>query len=132
MIQKLTKVFACMLPVLFVVLSVTLLCSAQQMGTGDDKMASQQTVTGCLQKGSEPTGGYFIVAKGKHWELYPTGDVSLAEHVGHKVTVMGTMPKRTAEQEQTSQPYEKKETGTGMHQDLQVSSLKMISESCKK
>lgn len=91
-----------------------------------------QTVTGCLQKGVEPTGGFFLVtANNQHLELYDSGTAALGDHVGQKVTVTGTTPKRSAEQEKVSQPYEKEETGKMKHGDFQVSSLKVVSPSCK-
>ena len=92
-----------------------------------------QTVTGCLQKGVEPTGGFYLItAKDKHLELYDDGTTSLADHVGQTVTVTGSTPNRSAEQEKVSQPYEKQETGARKHADFQVTSLKMVSETCTK
>jgi len=130
MTQKVARFYAWMLPVLLAVLSVTSLDAAPQAGS--EKMASPLTVTGCLQKGVEPVGFFILSADGTHWELYPEGKVSLAEHVGHTVTVTGSIIKRTPAQEEKSQPYEKKEIGKAMHHDLQVSSLKMVSETCSK
>ncbi len=98
-----------------------------------DTAPTTKTVTGCLQKGVEPNGGFYLItAKNKHLELYDNGTVSLADHVGHMVAVTGSTPHRTAEQEKTTQPYEKQETGTRKHADFEVSSLKMISETCSK
>lgn len=116
--------------VLLVVLSTTLLYGAPQMGGGKD--SGTKTITGCLQKGVESNGGFFLIStQGKHWELYPDSGVSLAEHVGHKVTVTGTVAHRSAEQEKVSQPSEKQEMQGKKHADLQVTGLKMVSESCK-
>ena len=130
MVQKLTRISAWVLPFVLVVLTTGLLyASSNDKG----KMSGEKTVTGCLQKGQEPNGGFFIMGENNtHWELYPSGQVSLADHVGHTITVTGTVMKRTAEQEQTSQPYEKKEMGKMMHHDLQVTNVKMVSESCNK
>lgn len=122
MIQRLV----CM--VLFVGLSTGLVYGAPQMG--NDKAAATQTITGCLQKGSED-GGFFLVSGNKHWELYPESGVSLAEHVGHTVTVTGTVAHRSSAQEEKSQPHEKKEMGTKEHADLKVTSMKHVSETCK-
>jgi len=116
--------------ILFVSLTATLMYAAA--GAGDEKAAAPQTVTGCLQKGLEDKGFFLLTADGQHWELYPSSKVSLADHVGHTVTLTGTLAKRSPAQEEKSQPYEKKEiTGKG-HADLQVSSLKMVSETCSK
>jgi len=114
--------------VLFLGLSTALLYGAPQMGS--DKAAADQTITGCLQKGSE-AGGFFLVSDHKHWELYPATGVDLSEHVGHKVTVTGTVAHRTSAQEEKSQASEKKEMGKMAHADLNVSSLKHVSDTCK-
>lgn len=124
MIQKLV----CL--VLFVGLSTALVYAAPQMG--NDKAAAAQTITGCLQKGNE-SGGFFLVSsENKHWELYPESGVSLAEHVGHTVTVTGTVAHRTSAQEEKSQPHEKKEMGAKEHADLNVTAVKHVSETCSK
>lgn len=114
--------------ILFVSLAATLMYAAGS----EQKAGASQTVTGCLQKGLENTGYFLLTADGQHWELYPASKVSLAEHVGHTVTVTGTVAKRSAEQEEKSQPYEKKEITGKEHADLNVSSLKMVSETCSK
>ena len=95
--------------------------------------ASAQTVTGCLQKGVEPAGGFFLVtANNQHLELYDDGNNALGDHVGQQVTVKGTTPKRSADQEKVSQPYEKQESGKMKHADFQVSSLNVVSPTCTK
>ena len=94
--------------------------------------AAAQTVTGCLQKGVEPRGGFYLItANDKHLELYDDGKASLGDHVGQTVTVSGGSAKRSAEDEKSSQPYEKQETGTRKHADFQVASLTVVSQTCK-
>ncbi len=94
--------------------------------------AGAQTVTGCLQKGVEPYSGFYLLTNnGKHWELYDNGKVSLADYVGQRVTVTGSYPHRSATQEQVSQPYEKQEIGARKHGDFEVSTLKVVSKTCK-
>ncbi len=116
--------------VLFVSLSSVLLYGAPQMA--DEKASATQTVTGCLQKGTEPAGFFLISTDNKHWELYSNKDVALAEHVGHTVTVTGTLAHRSKAQEEKSQPHEQKEASGKQHDDLQVSSVKMVSATCSK
>ncbi len=117
--------------ILFLGLSTALLYGAPQMSS-DKAAATTQTITGCLQKGTE-SGGFFLVStENKHWELYPGSGVSLAEHVGHTVTVTGTVAHRTSAQEEKSQPNEKKEMGKMEHADLNVSSVKHVSDTCSK
>ena len=116
--------------VLFFGVSSVLLYGAPQMA--DDKASATQTVTGCLQKGTE-TGGFFLISTdNKHWELYGDSGVSLADHVGHTITVTGTVAHRSKAQEEKSQPSEQKEMSGKQHDDLQVSSVKMVSTSCNK
>jgi len=129
--RKLARFSTCALMTLFMGLSATLY-GAPQMGNDKASGESQQTVTGCLQKGVEPVGFFVVGADNKHWELYSGKEVSLVDHVGHTVTVTGSLAKRTPKQEEKSQPSEKKEIGAREHSDLQVSSLKMVSETCSK
>jgi hypothetical protein len=116
--------------VLFVGFSSGLMCGAPQMA--DEKAPATQTVTGCLQKGAEPGGLFLISTDNKHWELYTNPEVSLADHIGHTITVIGTLAHRSKAQEEKSQPYEQKEIGGRQHNDLQVSSVKMVSATCNK
>jgi len=128
MLQRMMKLL--LGTMVFVSLTATLMYAAA--GAADEKTAGPQTLTGCLQKGLENEGFFLLAADGKHWELYPSSKVSLAEHVGHTVTVTGTLAKRSPAQEEKSQPYEKKEITGKAHADFQVSSLKMVSETCSK
>lgn len=104
--------------VLILALSLSTILSAAQENQTKPKKGKSVTVTGCLQKGDE-AGEYSILAKdGKRYGLR-SKKVDLSKHVGHTVTVSG-MTKR-----------EENESGEGEYGDLTVSSLKMVSESCK-
>ena len=116
--------------VVLVILSAALLYAAPQMS--GDKSSGQKTVTGCLEKGQESQGFFLVTKAGEHWELYPSSGVSLADHVGHTVTVTGTVAHRTEAQEQKTRPTEKQEAGSRAHADLQVSSVKHVSDTCSK
>ena len=98
--------------------------------TPADKSATK-TVTGCLQKGLENKGFFVITENGQRWELYPEKNVALADQVGKKVTVAGPVVKRSTEQEEKSQPYEKKEITGTKHADLRVFSVKVVGEGCR-
>lgn len=122
------KLSVWMIPVLLTALSSSwVLLSAQ---TPADKSATQ-TVTGCLQKGLENKGFFVVAENGQHWELYPEKNVALADDVGKKVTVTGTVAKRSTEQEEKSQPYEKKEITGTKHADLHVVTVKVVADTCK-
>jgi hypothetical protein len=70
------------------------------IASAQEKSASgKTTVTGCLQKGDEP-GEYSITGEdGKTYGLRSKA-VSLSEHLGHKVTVTGTLRPESAEKEE--------------------------------
>ena len=129
MTQKHARLSLWMVPVLFVGLCPASLFGAPQMG--DEKAAgAQHSVTGCLQKGDE-SEGYTITDKdGKVWELHGK-QVKLSGHVGHTVTVTGTATNMSKDEEEKIEANEQKEYGKKEHADLQVSRLKMVSESCK-
>jgi len=87
------------------------------------------TVTGCLQKGDEANEFSITGEDGKNYDL-TSSSVDLGKHVGHKVTVTGTFK---------AESYEKDKEGTEEHEkkeapeagDIRVTSLKMVSDSCK-
>ena len=96
----------------------------------DHMSGAKATATGCLQKGDEPNGYTLTADDGKVWELQST-KVKLADHVGHKVTVMGTSTKGSDAMEKKKESSETKEAEGKEYGDLKVSSMKMVSESCK-
>ena len=120
------KLFNWVTFILFAMCSAAL-CSAQM---ADNDKASAQSVTGCLQKGGEEGGFTLLADNGKVWELH-SKKVALAEHVGHTVTVAGSATNESKTDEQKIAANEKKEYGEKEHGDLQVHSLKMVSDSCK-
>ena len=130
MLRKFARFSLWMVPIIFVGLTAAAMYGAAQ--TADEKTPAEQVVTGCLQKGLEPGGFFLIAANNQHWELYQNDKVSLADHVGQTVAVSGILPKRSAAQEEKSQPFEKKETGSRKHGDFEVSSLKVVSQTCSK
>ena len=91
----------------------------------------EQTVTGCLQKGQESKGYFLTSSEGKVWEL--TGNsLNFGEHVGHTVAVTGSEGRQPEAQEKKISGHENKEASGKEHGDIQVSSLKMVSDSCNK
>ena len=90
------------------------------------KLATQtKTITGCLQKGYEP--GEFSISgeDGKVWGLRSSA-VKLDGYLGHKVTVSGLLTHESKAGETKTAPG-KEESG-----DLRVTSLKMVSKTCRK
>lgn len=95
---------------------------------GQAAEGQQVTVTGCLQKGDEPDEFSITGNNGRTYGLRSTS-VKLADHVGHQVTVTGTTT-REEESEKAEQKESKKE-GEREYADVNVTNLKMVSESCK-
>ena len=97
-------------------------------------MHSAITVTGCLQKGDSADEFAIAGENGKTWELR-SHTVKLDEHVGHTVTVTGVRHHETKAEgakEQKTETKESKEAEAKEAGDLSVTSLKMVSDSCKK
>src|SRR5215471_6881436 len=88
------------------------------------KNGKTATVTGCLKQGDESDEFAITGDDGKNYELV-SRTVKLSGHVGHKVTVTGTLLGEENEEK------EKKEEGEGWSGKIRVTSLKMVSESCK-
>ena len=85
----------------------------------DDTDNSTQTATSCLQKG--PTANIYTRTdeNGKMWDLR-SKTVPLDPHVGHTVTVTGTIPKES-----------KGSSDTSPQNHLLVTKLDMVRDSCK-
>src|SRR5439155_10460491 len=97
--------------------------------SAQEKMAGgKTTVTGCLQKGDEP-GEFSITGEdGKTWGLR-SSNVKLEEHVGHKVTVTGSVHHESKTHEKAEEKKEgqmEKAAGKEEYRDLRVTSLKMV------
>ena len=98
--------------------------------SAQEKMAgSKTTVTGCLQKGDE-AGEYSITGEdGKTYGLRST-TVKLSKHLGHKVTITGTLRPESAQKEKgEAEEHEKKEAAEAG--DIRVTGLKMVSDKCE-
>ncbi len=86
------------------------------------------TVTGCLQKGSEPNGYYLKTSDGKVYEL--SGNEDFAKHVGHTVTAAGHETMMSSAEESKMAEHEKMEAEGKPYADLRVTHMKHVSETC--
>jgi hypothetical protein len=90
-------------------------------------------VTGCLQKGDEENEFVITSKAGKKYEL-TSKSVKLAEHVGHTVTVKGSVVAEEKGQneakEEKDEKAEKEEAKEDEGVHLQVTSLTMVSPKC--
>jgi len=94
-----------------------------------------RTLTGCLQKGDDADEYKLTTAKGSTWELKSNGH-KLSHHVGHTVTITGVVSnaelhgaKEDAKAEAKEHDMDKDSTE---HGHMKVTSLKMVSDSCKR
>src|ERR1700736_619186 len=76
----------------------------RKVETKQKPISHAKTVTGCLQKGDEPSEFSITGEDGKSWGLR-SSSVKLDQHVGHQVTVSGS----TARETKAEQNKEKKE-----------------------
>lgn len=92
--------------------------------------AQPMTVTGCLQKGTQPGEVTITGADGKSYDLR-SDTVKLAQHIGHQVTVTGTASPETKVEEKKEGQVEKASSKEAIG-NLSVTDVKMISETCTK
>lgn len=93
-------------------------------------MNHSKTVTGCLQKGDQPGEVTLTAADGKSWDLR-SDSVKFDEHIGHQVAVTGTATRETKAEEKKEGQMEKASSKEA-YGDLNVTDLKMVSETCTK
>ena len=108
-------------------LRITLVAIVIASGLGiavaqDNPDDSTQRVTGCVKKGPEANHYRLLDDNGKLWKLQ-SKNVSFAPHVGHWVTVSGTIP-------QKSNNDNDKAGDTSPQNDLVVTKLDMVRDTC--
>ena len=113
---------------------------AQDQDKSQDKSkAKVRTVTGCLTK-AEGGDEYLLAARnGSTWEVHSKDSsdsrVSLSDHVGHTVTATGVVSNSTLHN--LKEDAKDTATDTGVKKDnrehghLTITSITMVSESCK-
>jgi len=109
--------------------------SLAQDTTSSGKSKSQvRTLTGCLAQGSSSNQYVLNASDGSTWELQ-SDNVALADHVGHTVTVKGSVSNVTAhnmkEEAKDAASSAGMKESNNEHGDLEVASLKMVSKTCK-
>jgi hypothetical protein len=98
--------------------------------TQDAKTVKPKTVTGCLAKGSQPGEVTLTAADGKTWDLR-SDSVKLEEHIGHQISATGTVTHETKAQEKKEGQVENAASKEA-YGDLNVTEVKMVSETCTK
>jgi hypothetical protein len=117
---------------LILALAGSVLASAQDAPKGK---AHTRSITGCLAQGDDKDEFRLTAQDGSMWEV-GSDAVSLAPHVGHTVTATGTV--RAAAMHNMKEDAKDAAQDAGMKHDnkehghLQVTDLKMVSDSCSK
>jgi SH3 domain-containing YSC84-like protein 1 len=110
---------------------------AQAVAEGKSKSKSEARenviVTGCLQRGDDPGELSILAHDGKTWELHSTS-VKMDTHLGHTVTVIGYRTHESKAQEKAEENKKGVEMASinEKYDDLDVTSLKMVSDTCSK
>jgi hypothetical protein len=95
-----------------------------------DKSAKIRSVTGCLSAGDSANEFKLTQDDGSTWEIQ-SKDVKLSPHVGHTVSVTGKAwhPDMHGDKEKSKEAVS---PDAKEHGHLDATSVKMVSESCKK
>ena len=105
----------------------------------DKPRSKVRTITGCLTK-SEGGDEYLLTGRnGSTWEVHSRDNsdsrVSLSDHVGHTVTATGVVSHSKLHNLKEDAKETAKDTGVTKedkeHGHLTITSIKMVSESCK-
>ncbi len=121
-------------------LCLALACTASVWVMADDSSNAKgksdtRTITGCLTPGDSAKEFKLTADDGSTWEVR-SSKVSLAEHVGHKVTATGVVSNATAHNLKEDTKDMAHDTGMKKnneeHGHLKVTDVQMVSDSCTK
>jgi hypothetical protein len=107
---------------------------AQDTTSSGKSKTEARTITGCIAQGTTSHSYVLNGNDGSTWDL-KSDKVVVADHVGHTVTVKGTVSHVTMHN--TKEEAKDAAASVGMkktndeHGDLEVASLRMVSKSCK-
>ena len=120
-------------------LCLVLTCTASiwvmaQDSSGKGK-SDTRTITGCLSQGDNAKEFNLKADDGSTWEVR-SSTVSLADHVGHKITATGVVSNATAHNMKEDTKDMAHDTGVTKdnheHGHLKVTDVQMVSHSCSK
>jgi hypothetical protein len=108
--------------------------AAQNTPSDTKSKSDTRTITGCLAKGDDANEFKIMGTDGSNWDL-KSDSVSLADHVGHTVTVTGVVSHSTMHNLKEDTKDAAKDTGVKKDNsesgDLTVTDVQMVSNSCK-
>jgi len=103
--------------------------------SGTKGKSDTRTITGCLAQGDNAKEFKLTGDDGSTWEVR-SSNVSLAKHVGHKVTATGVVSNATAHNMKEDTKDMAHDTGMKKsneeHGHLKVTDVQMVSDSCSK
>jgi len=118
---------------LFLALS-TSAALAQDTGSTPKPTAHVRTITGCLSKGDSADEFLLAGSSGSTWEVR-SDKVTLADHVGHTIAATGVVSNAKLHNLKEDAKDAAKDSGVKKsdteHGHLTITSMKMVSESCK-
>jgi hypothetical protein len=119
---------------------LVLVCTASLWVMADDVSSDSKgksdtrTITGCLSQGDNAKEFNLTASDGSTWEVR-SSNLSLADHVGHTVTVTGVVSNATAHNMKEDTKDMAHDTGikkdNSEHGHLKVTDVQMVSDSCK-
>lgn len=120
-------------------LCLVLTCTASMLAMADDNSgkgkSDTRTITGCLSQGDNAKEFNLKADDGSTWEVR-SSTVSLADHVGHKITATGVVSNATAHNMKEDTKDMAHDTGVtkenNEHGHLKVTDVQMVSDSCSK
>ena len=118
-------------------LCLVLTCMASLWAMADDssgkRKSDTRTITGCLSQGDDAKEFNLKADDGSTWEVR-SSTVSLADHVGHKITATGVVSNATAHNMKEDAKDMAHDTGVkkenNEHGHLKVTDVQMVSDSC--
>jgi hypothetical protein len=115
--------------------AVSTLLMVPATASSEDKGAEVRTLTGCLSKAEGAHEYKLTTENGSTWELH-SKTVKLSPHNGHTVTVTGRVRNADMHEAKEKVKDEMKEhdmnKGASEHGHLKVTSVSMVSDSCKR
>lgn len=116
-------------------LCLVLACTAILATANDSEKGKSdtRTITGCLSQGDNAKEFNLKADDGSTWEVR-SSNLSLAKHVGHKVTVTGVVSNATAHNLKEDTKDMAHDTGVkkgnNEHGHLKATDVQMVSDSC--
>ena len=98
--------------------------------TSQDKSADTRTLTGCLSQGGNAKSFNLLADDGSTWVLR-SKTATLSNHVGHTVTVSGKVWHGTIHGAK-EKSKDAVDPGAEEHGHMSVSTVSMVSDTCKK